>query len=54
MFILLDSYHRNFEAARSEAEKSALPNVRERAFRAAETWRAMAERLERVEAQKRV
>jgi hypothetical protein len=50
---LLDSYRRNFEAARLEAEQSALPKVRERATRAAQTWKAMAERLERTEAQKR-
>jgi hypothetical protein len=50
---LLDSYRRNFEAARLEADRSVLPNVRERASRAAETWKAMAERLEWVEAHKR-
>jgi hypothetical protein len=51
--ILLDSYRRNFEAARLEAEQSSLPNVRNRAARAAESWKAMAERLEQVEANKR-
>ena len=50
---LLDSYLRNLEAARLEAERSALPNVRDRATRAAEAWKAMADRLERLEANKR-
>jgi hypothetical protein len=50
---LLDSYRRNFEAARMEAEQSPLLQVRDRAARAAEAWKVMAERLEWVEAQKR-
>ncbi len=50
---LLDLYRRNAEAARLEAERSMLPNVRERAAKAAETWSAMAERLDHVEAHKR-
>jgi hypothetical protein len=50
---LLDSYRRNFEAATLQAEQATLPNVRDRAARAAESWKVMAERLERVEAQKR-
>ena len=36
-----------------EAENSSLPRVRERAARAAATWEAMADRLERVEAMTR-
>jgi len=44
MSYLLESYRRNFEAARLEAERSALPNVRDRAARAAEAWKAMADR----------
>jgi hypothetical protein len=53
MSYLLDSYRRNFEAVLLEAEQSALPNVRNRAARAAATWKAMADHLERVESQKR-
>jgi hypothetical protein len=49
----LDSYRRNFESAGLKAEQSTLPNVRERAARAAETWRVMAERLEVIDAHKR-
>ena len=53
MSLLLDSYRRNFEAARLEAQQSVLPNVRNRAARAAEAWKDMAERLAWVEAHKR-
>ena len=51
--MLLDSLRKNAEAAQLEAENSALPKVRERAARAAATWEAMADRLQRVEAMKR-
>jgi hypothetical protein len=53
MSLLLDTYRKNFEAARREAEQAALPNVRERAARAAAAWKVMTERLEWVEAHKR-
>ena len=46
---LLDSYRRNAEAARTEAERANLANVRKRAADAAEIWLALADRLERVE-----
>lgn len=51
---LLDSYRRNAQAARSEAEKSPLPNIRARASLAADTWTEMADRLEWVETQGRL
>jgi hypothetical protein len=50
---LLDSHKRNFETARREAEQSNLPEVRNRAIRAAEKWQSMAERLEWIESHKR-
>ena len=53
MSLLLDSYRRNAQAARIEAERSSLPNVRERATKAAATWTEMAERLEWLETHKR-
>ena len=53
MSLQLDSCRKNFEAARLEAEQASLPNVRDRAARAAEAWKAMAERLEQSEAQRR-
>ena len=46
---LLDSYRRNADAARTEAERANLANVRKRAADAAEIWLALADRLERVE-----
>ena len=54
MSILLDSYRRNAEAARIEAERATLPNVRARAAEAAARWSEMADRLEWVEEQGRV
>lgn len=54
MSILLDSYRKNAAAARIEADRSMLPNVRQRAALAAERWSEMAERLEWVEAQGRL
>ena len=50
---LLDSYRRNAEAARTEAERANLANVRKRAADAAEIWLALADRLERVEQRQR-
>ena len=50
---LLESYRRNAEGARLEAERSALPNVRERAIKAAVTWTDLADRLQWVEDQQR-
>ena len=49
----LDSYRRNAEAARSEAEKTKLPNVRAKSVEAAARWTELADRLERVEEQTR-
>ena len=49
---LLDSYRKNAEAARLEAERSTLPNVRARAIEVAAKWNAMAEELEWVEEQR--
>ena len=46
---LLDSYRRNAETARLDAERTTLPNVRARAEKAAETWTDLADRLKRVE-----
>jgi len=53
MSLLLDSYRRNAEAARAEAEQTALPKVRARALEASARWTEMAERLEWVEEQAR-
>lgn len=50
---LLDSYRANADAARAEASSSTLPNVRERAARAAARWEDMAKILERAEAARR-
>ena len=50
---LLDSYRSNALAARLEAERTNLPNVRQRAVDAAEVWERLFERLEWVEAQQR-
>ena len=46
---LLDSYRRNAESARLEAERTTLPNVRERAAKAEATWTDLANRLQKVE-----
>lgn len=54
MSLLLDSYRKNAEACRCEAERSALPNVRARAINVAARWTEMAERLEWVEEQGRL
>ncbi|GAC1585555.1 MAG: hypothetical protein NVS3B5_19960 [Sphingomicrobium sp.] len=54
MSLLLDSYRRNAETCRIEAECSPLPNVRARAREAAVRWLEMAERLEWVEEQGRI
>ncbi|GAC1578977.1 MAG: hypothetical protein NVS3B5_11850 [Sphingomicrobium sp.] len=54
MSLLLDSYRRNAETCRAEAERSNLPNVRARAIEGAARWSEMAERLEWVEEQGRV
>jgi hypothetical protein len=54
MSLLLDSYRRNAEAARAEAERAILPNVRARAVEVAARWTQMAEELEWVEEQKEI
>ena len=54
MSILLESYRKNAVAFRIKAERSALPNVRQRAALAAERWSEMADRLEWVEEQGRL
>ncbi|GAC1575505.1 MAG: hypothetical protein NVS3B5_06560 [Sphingomicrobium sp.] len=54
MSLLLDSYRRNAEEARTEAERSSLPNVRARAVEAAARWSELADRLERVEKQSKM
>ncbi len=50
---LLDSYRTNALAARLEAERTNLPNVRQRAVQAAIVWEGLAQRLVRVETQQR-
>ena len=50
---ILDSYRSNALAARLEAERTNLPNVRQRALDAAEVWERLFERLQRVEARQR-
>lgn len=49
---LLDTYRRNAAAAAAhrEAERSHLPNTRQRFVEAAERWTGLADRLEVVEA----
>lgn len=54
MSLLLDSYRRNAEAARTEAERASLPNVQARAIEATAIWLELAERLEWVETQGRI
>ncbi len=51
---LLDSYRKNAEAARLEAERSTLPNVRARAIEVAAKWKAMADELEWVEEEREI
>ena len=53
MHLLLDSIRRNAEAAQAEATSSPLPNVRDRAARAAAVWETMIERHEAMEARQR-
>ena len=53
MSLLLDSYRKNAEAARVEAEGATLPNVRARAVEVAVRWAEMADRLQWVEEQSR-
>ena len=53
MSSLLDSYRKNAEADRAQAEASDLPNINERSTRSADRWDDMVERLQRVEAMKR-
>ena len=45
MSLLLDSYRKNAQAARAEAERSTLPNVRTRAIDVAARWTEMADQL---------
>ena len=52
MSSLLDSYRKNAEAARIEAEGATLPNVRARAVEVAARWTEMAEQLKWVEEQR--
>lgn len=52
MSLLLDSYRKNAEAARLEAERSYLPNVRARAIDVVARWTEMAAELEWVEEQR--
>ena len=52
MSSLLDSYRRNAEAARIEAEGATLLNVRARAVEVAARWTEMAEQLKWVEEQR--
>ncbi len=54
MSLLLDSYRKNAEAARLEAERSALPNVRARAVKVAARWTEMADQLAWVEREGRL
>ena len=53
MSLLLDTYRKNAEADRAQAEASDLPNIRERLTRSAERWDEMVAKLERVEGMKR-
>ena len=49
MSLLLDSYRKNAEAARVEAERATLPKVRARAIDVAARWTEMADQLAWVE-----
>ncbi len=51
---LLESYRRNADAARIEAERATLPKVRARAVEVAARWTEMAEELEWVEEQREI
>ena len=53
MSLLLDSYRRNAEAARIEAEQATLPNARLRAETDQEAWTKFADRLEWLEKRQR-
>ena len=53
MTLLLDSFRKNAAAAHAEASSAALPQVRDRAARAAARWDEMAARQERMEAMQR-
>ena len=53
MTYLLDSYRTNAKAARAEAERTTLPNVRQRAIDSAEVWERLAERLAAAEIRQR-
>ena len=50
---LLDSYRKHAEDAHAEAVASTLPQVRDRAARAAARWDEMVARQERIEAMQR-
>jgi hypothetical protein len=54
MSLLLDTYRKNAVAALSEADRSTLPNIRQRAALSADRWSEMADRLEWVEEQGRI
>ena len=53
MSLLLDSFRKNAKAAQAEASDSTLPQVRDRAARAAARWQEMVDRQERIEAMQR-
>jgi hypothetical protein len=53
MSLLLDSYRKNAEAARLEAERTSLPNVKARAIDVAARWAEMADQLAWVEREHR-
>jgi hypothetical protein len=53
MSYLLETYRSNATAARLEARRAELPNVRQRASEAAEVWDRLAERLGSVETHRR-
>ena len=50
----LEFYITRAEEAATDARNATLENVRERALRSEAAWRGMAERLVRVEAQRKV
>jgi hypothetical protein len=54
MSFLLDTYRKNAEAARAEAERSTLPNLRARAIEVAARWTEMADQLASAERQGRL
>ena len=53
MSLLLDSFRKNAAAAHAEASSAILPQVRDRAARAAARWDEMTERQERMEEMQR-